>query len=172
MHDDERHIDPKAARALWLGGVPSRQRGERSQRDVLDFAPRPRRRPLRRRTQLAAVAGTKGLSMYMSYAIGDYVVPTDLPRQFVCRVTDAHTVGGTSLQVLELAPLDGPWPPDTRLIRGGEVVRPAAPSELWDVWTSQPSALPEPIAPSRRRVPSRTRRPMRHSREPNAPGTV
>ena len=66
-------------------------------------------------------------------SVGDYVVPVDLPRQFVCRVTCAHPVEDTPLQVLELAPLEGPWPSETRLVRGGDSVRPAAASELTEL---------------------------------------
>lgn len=65
-----------------------------------------------------------------TYAIGDYVVPTDLPRQFLCRVSYAHVVDGTPLQVLELAPLAGPWPRGTRLVRGSDWVRPAVVTEI------------------------------------------
>jgi hypothetical protein len=68
--------------------------------------------------------------LFTTYRLGDYVVPTDLPRQFLCRVTYAQAVEGTPLQVLELAPLDGPWPRATRLVRGSDWVRPAVASEL------------------------------------------
>lgn len=53
------------------------------------------------------------------YDRGDYVFLTDLPRPFLCRVLDAETfrVGPTRSQMLKLAPLEGPWPPDTMLIR-------------------------------------------------------
>jgi hypothetical protein len=64
------------------------------------------------------------------YTVGDYVVPTDLPRQFVCRVTESHPVDGTTLQVLELRPFDGPWPQGTRLVRGSDWVRPAVAAEV------------------------------------------
>lgn len=66
----------------------------------------------------------------MAYAVGEHVVPVDLPRAFVCRVARAHRVAETPLQVLELAPLAGPWPPDTRLVRGGDSVRPATDVEV------------------------------------------
>ncbi len=64
------------------------------------------------------------------HGIDDYVVPTDLPRTFVCRVVGAHAVGTSDLQVLEMVPVHGPWPPGTRLIRGSDVVRAATPSEV------------------------------------------
>lgn len=70
------------------------------------------------------------MSLFASYAVRDYVVPTDLPRDFVCMVTDAQAVEGTSLQVLELDPSGGPWPHGTRLVRGSDWVRPATASEL------------------------------------------
>src|SRR5262245_18984833 len=60
-----------------------------------------------------------------TYRLGDYVVPTDLPRSFLCRVTHEQAVDGTSLQLLELVPLEGPWPRTTRLVRGSDWVRPA-----------------------------------------------
>lgn len=67
--------------------------------------------------------------IFTTYCLGDYVVPIDLPRVFVCRVTYAQGVEATPLQVLELAPLEGPWPRGTRLIRGSDWVRPAVASE-------------------------------------------
>jgi len=68
---------------------------------------------------------------HQCHAVGDYVVPTDLPRPFICRVVVAHAVGATDRQVLELVPLHGPWPPGTRLVRGSTTVRSAMASELW-----------------------------------------
>ena len=68
--------------------------------------------------------------LFAPYAVGDYVVPTDLPRRFLCRVTGSHPVEGTSLQVLELRPFDGPWPRGTRLVRGSDWVRPAVVAEV------------------------------------------
>jgi hypothetical protein len=126
MNEIKEVVDPTLARALWLGGTDvaprraKRQSGahrEASPRPPIELHPRESGRPL----------------IFMSYAVGDYVVPTDLPRQFLCRVTHAHGVGNTPLQVLELAPLEGPWPYETRLVRGGDSVRPAAASELADL---------------------------------------
>ena len=68
---------------------------------------------------------------HQCHVVGDYVVPTDLPRPFICRVVVAHAVGATDRQVLELVPLHGPWPPGTRLVRGSTAVRSAIASELW-----------------------------------------
>ena len=68
---------------------------------------------------------------HQCHAVGDYVVPTDLPRPFICRVVAAHAVGTTDRQVLELVPLHGPWPAGTRLVRGSTAVRAAIASELW-----------------------------------------
>ncbi len=68
--------------------------------------------------------------LFTTYSLGDYVVPIDLPRKFLCRVTYAHGVDGTPLQVLELTPLEGPWPRSTRLVRGSDWVRPAVPAEM------------------------------------------
>jgi len=55
----------------------------------------------------------------MLYRTGDYVCPADLPRRFVCRITQAERidVGATDSQILKLRPLEGPWPPRTVLIR-------------------------------------------------------
>lgn len=68
---------------------------------------------------------------HQHHAVGDYVVPIDLPLPFICRVVLAHPVGVTERQVLELVPLHGPWPPGTRLVRGSTAVRAAIASELW-----------------------------------------
>jgi hypothetical protein len=62
------------------------------------------------------------------YAVGDLVVPVDLPRTFVCSVT--RTIGARDEQLLELTPLDGPWPAGTRLVRLDEMVRRAHPTEI------------------------------------------
>jgi hypothetical protein len=106
----------------------------------------------------------------MLYARDDLVVPTDLPRVFVCRVTHAHHVEGTVLQVLELAPLEGPWPAETRLIRGSDAVRPATSSELWSVRTA-PAALEfdRRARPHRRTGPPQ-RRPLRRPPGPTPSG--
>ena len=60
------------------------------------------------------------------YDRGDHVFITDLPRPFLCRVVDAETfnVGSGRSQLLKLAPLGGPWPPDTTLIRLDHCVTP------------------------------------------------
>lgn len=126
MNETKEPVDPTLARALWLGGTgiaprraarQSLSRRRSTPHPPIALYPRESGRPL----------------IFMSYAVGDYVVPTDLPRQFLCRVTHAHGVGNTPLQVLELAPLEGPWPYETRLVRGGDSVRPAVASELADM---------------------------------------
>ena len=60
------------------------------------------------------------------YDRGDHVLLTDLPRPFLCRVLDAETfnVGPNRSQMLKLAPLEGPWPSDTMLIRLDHCVTP------------------------------------------------
>jgi hypothetical protein len=122
MTDRDDQTDPGIVRALWLAGHARKRLREHERAG-------PRMRPLRLVELFPRDAQSRPL-LLMSYAIGDHVVPTDLPRPFICCVTYARPVGDTPLQVLELAPLEGPWPPDTLLIRGGDVVRPAAPSEL------------------------------------------
>jgi hypothetical protein len=122
MNESKHPVDPDLARALWLTGSTLPSSGTRPKtsyrratpRQPVELYPRGSGRPL----------------IFMSYTVGDYVVPSDLPRQFVCRVTHAHGVGNTPLQVLELAPLEGPWPPETRLVRGGDSVRPATQMEV------------------------------------------
>jgi hypothetical protein len=127
--------DPATVRAMWL----SRTQALAARR-------------LRERT--VAVSGA--VELFVSYGLDDYVVPTDLPRPFVCRVTQAHAVPNTSLQVLELDPLDGPWPHGTRLIRGSDSVRPATSSELWDLRTMRPRApMARKFKPRRHAPPSR-----------------
>jgi hypothetical protein len=122
MNESKHPVDPDLARALWLTGSAVPPSGPRPKTTY-------RRATPRKPVELFPGAGARPL-IFMSYAIGDYVVPVDLPRQFVCRVTHAHGVGNTPLQVLELAPLEGPWPHDTRLVRGGDSVRPATQSEI------------------------------------------
>jgi hypothetical protein len=64
----------------------------------------------------------------MTFKRGDYVYPRDLPRRFLCLVSDAEALrvrGGTA-QILKLAPLEGPWPEGRFLIRLGRAVRPVA----------------------------------------------
>ena len=59
------------------------------------------------------------------YHPGDYAYLEDLPRRFLCRVVEADGVGVDvgPAQVLKLAPLGGPWPPGTMLIRPSSAVR-------------------------------------------------
>jgi len=68
----------------------------------------------------------------MLYRTGDYVCPADLPRRFVCRITQAERidVGATDSQILKLRPLEGPWPPRTVLIRLDTGVLPADREEV------------------------------------------
>jgi hypothetical protein len=61
------------------------------------------------------------------YRPGDHVIPQDLPRRFVCRVIETENLrlrAGTC-QVLKLAPLEGPWPPGTQLVRLDKAVQAA-----------------------------------------------
>jgi len=122
MIDRHDETDPAIVRALWLAGHARKRLREHERA-------RPSARPLTLLELYPRDDQSRPL-LLMSYEIGDHVVPTDLPRPFICSVTDWRAVGDTPLQVLELAPLEGPWPPETRLIRGGDAVRPAAPSEL------------------------------------------
>jgi len=64
------------------------------------------------------------------YEVGAFVIPVDLPRLFVCYVTNAHPIGEDDDQLLELQPLDGPWPIGTLLIRMDHMVRAASPVEV------------------------------------------
>ncbi len=68
----------------------------------------------------------------MVYRPGDYVCPADLPRRFVCKITQAERidVGSSDSQILKLRPLEGPWPPRTVLIRLDSGVIPAAREEV------------------------------------------
>ena len=65
----------------------------------------------------------------LTYGPGDWVYPSDLPRRFLCRVTDAEQIRitGGLFEVLALEPFEGPWPPGTRLVREATAVRPAEP---------------------------------------------
>ena len=81
-------------------------------------------------TRAWASDGTVRAFMFAPYQVGAFVVPTDLPREFVCQIAEAYAVEGTPLQVLELRHFDGPWPRSTRLVRGGDWVRPAVASEV------------------------------------------
>lgn len=123
MNESKHPVDPDLARSLWLSGSPLMPSGRTRPKTSY------RRATPRRPVELFPHGGGRPL-IFMTYAVGDYVVPIDLPRQFVCRITHAHGVGNTPLQVLELAPLEGPWPPDTRLVRGGDSVRPATHAEV------------------------------------------
>ena len=61
------------------------------------------------------------------YHPGDYAYLEDLPRRFVCRVVEVDAFGADASlgQLLKLAPLGGPWPPGTMLVRLSSAVRPA-----------------------------------------------
>ena len=69
----------------------------------------------------------------MLYQPGDYVCPSDLPRRFLCRVeqVESITVADGCSQILKLAPLEGPWPAGTCLIRLDSTVTPASTRALW-----------------------------------------
>jgi len=69
----------------------------------------------------------------MLYQRGDYVYPSDLPRRFLCRVeqVESFNVRDGLAQILELEPLEGPWPAGTNLIRLDGAVSPAPTRELW-----------------------------------------
>ena len=69
----------------------------------------------------------------MLYQPGDYVCPSDLPRPFLCRVeqVESFKVRDGLAQILKLAPLEGPWRAETRLIRLDGDVIPAPTRELW-----------------------------------------
>ena len=85
----------------------------------------------------------------MLYQPGDYVCPSDLPRRFPCRVEQVESInlGDGLSQILTLAPLEGPWPAGTCLIRLDGAVTPAAIRELW-----RPRELVRPSAVVRPRV--------------------
>ena len=85
--------------------------------------------------------------MFAPYQVGAFVVPTDLPREFVCQITHAYAVEGTPLQVLELRHFDGPWPRSTKLVRGSDWVRPAVASEVVELRRRRSHAM----RPRRRR---------------------
>jgi len=67
------------------------------------------------------------------YDRGDHVFVTDLPRPFLCRVVEAETfkVDSGRSQMLKLAPLEGPWPPETMLIRLDHCVTPCDVRSRW-----------------------------------------
>jgi hypothetical protein len=91
--------------------------------------------------------GTVRAFMFAPYQVGAFVVPTDLPRAFVCQITQAYSVEGTPLQVLELRHFDGPWPRSTKLVRGSDWVRPAVASEVVELRRRRSHAM----RPRRRR---------------------
>jgi hypothetical protein len=66
----------------------------------------------------------------MSFVEGDHVVPTDLPRSFVCRVALVHPIVGADTHLLELQPLEGPWKKGTLLVRLDHAVRVAHGPEM------------------------------------------
>jgi hypothetical protein len=78
----------------------------------------------------------------MTYRTGDYVFPTDLPRRFLCRVSQAETfsVGSERSQILQLQPLEGPWPAGTILIRLHPSVVRAGARDLWSRHGARPGA--------------------------------
>jgi len=69
----------------------------------------------------------------VTYECGDYVCPTDLPRRFVCKISDAETVGlgAETIQILKLEPMEGPWPVGTFLIRLDASVVPVVSADRW-----------------------------------------
>lgn len=69
----------------------------------------------------------------MIYRKGDYVYPADLPRPILCRVKRAEGLGVREgvAQLLELEPLEGPFPTGTELVRLDDHVLPAEPRQLW-----------------------------------------
>lgn len=73
------------------------------------------------------------LSPAMTYQPGDHVFPLDLPRRFLCRVTQTESIALTAepAQILKLTPLEGPWPSGTDLIRLDSAVVPARVRDLW-----------------------------------------
>ena len=72
------------------------------------------------------------------YAVGDLVVLVDLPRTLVCSIARTISTGGE--QLLELAPLGGPWPRGTRLVRLGDMVRRAHSTEVGPTQPTLPRA--------------------------------
>ena len=71
----------------------------------------------------------------MLFRLGDYVCPNDLPRRFPCRITGTETLALPSgvTQLLQLAPLAGPWPAGTVLIRLGDGVARLGASDVTDI---------------------------------------
>ena len=69
----------------------------------------------------------------MFYEAGDHVYPSGLPRLLLCRVeaVESFRLWDGPSQILELEPLEGPWPEGTHLIRLDAAVIPAPTRELW-----------------------------------------
>jgi hypothetical protein len=82
----------------------------------------------------------------MFYEPGDHVYPSDLPRLFLCRVEQVESFRVTNRlsQILELQPLDGPWPTGTHLIRLDGAVTPVPTRDLWRRGLEQPAAVEQP----------------------------
>ena len=87
------------------------------------------------------------------YHTGDFVYPTDLPRRFLCRVTEEESfpVETGTAQILKLAPLEGPWPEGTLLVRPDVWVRAARRARA-------SAALHDLVAQERRAVRTRRQR--------------
>jgi hypothetical protein len=85
------------------------------------------------------------------YHTGDFVYPTDLPRRFLCRVTEEESfrVQTGTAQILKLAPLEGPWPEGTLLVRPDVWVRAAR--------RACRATVPRGLAAEERRAPGRSR---------------
>ncbi len=86
------------------------------------------------------------------YCVGDFVVPVDLPRRFVCYVAETSSTGPDDDQLLELQPLDGPWPAGTRLIRLDHMVRRATSAEIGLVRRASTDGDVQPSSQRRRHV--------------------
>ena len=82
----------------------------------------------------------------MLYQAGDHVCPSDLPRRFLCRVeqVESFKLRDGLAQILELEPLEGPWPAGTRLIRLNGAVVPVPTRELWRQGLVRPSTVQRP----------------------------
>jgi len=90
------------------------------------------------------------------YHPGDYAYVEDVPRRHLCRVleVDGDGIAAGLGQVLKLAPLAGPWPQGTILIRPGSAV-----SRADDVQHTGRSAMPGMgvATGGQERTPSRVR---------------
>ena len=98
----------------------------------------------------------------MHYEVGDYVYPNDLPRPVPCRVVEVDRMvvqGGEMIQILTLAPLEGPWQAGTELVRLDGAVQ---------LMEDDPHGRVVSISQARRRAGSkaRTRRRTRSSDPP------